>query len=141
MLWKRYPSLDPRELCFHFIPQQAPPLPGSPPQPLFTGWLLEAKATALPGATLAAANLARDSTDPEQRRASGCSGFVKASSLISQGVGGWLLQRAGSPPPPHQQHLSSIYRHTNLVDNSSGANQSGCFRNKLFFCLPNHPGA
>lgn len=27
------------------------------------------------------------------------------------------------------------------IHNPSSANQSGCFRNKLFFCFQNHPGA
>lgn len=48
---------------FYFLAGSTPPR--SQPQPLLAGWLLEAKATALPDQFLAAANLARDSADPE----------------------------------------------------------------------------
>lgn len=49
----RYPSSDPKESRFSiFFSGRIHPSWGSPPQPLLAGWLLEAKATALPGQLL-----------------------------------------------------------------------------------------
>lgn len=56
-----------RELCFHFILPQGPSFPGSPPQPLRLGWLLEAKATALPEQLLQQP-IWLDSADPDRCR-------------------------------------------------------------------------
>lgn len=71
----RCPSSDPGELCSHFILQQSPVLPGSPPQALLDGWLLDAKATALPEQLLLQPTWP-DTPQMGLRRASGCSGPV-----------------------------------------------------------------
>lgn len=105
-----------KRAMFPFYLLAGPTPPRSQPQPLLAGWLLEAKATALPDQLLAAANLARDSTDPEGDGLQVVVAlFVKPAPSEAWGWAGggeWLLPSAGTPlAPPPQQHLSGIYRH------------------------------
>lgn len=135
-----------KRAMFPFYLLAGPTPPRSQPQPLLAGWLLEAKATALPDQLLAAANLARDSTDPEGDGLQVVVAlFVKPAPSEAWGWAGGGGSGCCPVQAPHwHPHPSStflVFIDTDRRHNPSSANQSGCFRNKLFFRFQNHPRA
>lgn len=101
------PLQIPKRAVFHFLFWQDPPLLGKP-TPAPPGWLASrGQGHCLTRATLAAANLARDSADSDRDGLQVVVAlFVKPASSEAWGLGGGCC--TGQTP---YQHLSGIYRH------------------------------
>lgn len=102
------------------------------PTPAPPGWLASrGQGHRLTRATLAAANLARDSADPDQR-ASGCGGLL--SQLPHKSGGRWEAA-TGTPPAPPHMHTSTflVFIDTQIthtippVQTSPAALETSCF--------------
>lgn len=117
------------------------------PTPALPGWLAyRRQGHRLTRATLAAVNWARDSADPDQNGLQALAAlFVKSAPSQASGwvggVGGCCCR--GQAPHRHHQPSSTflVVIDRDSRHNPTSANQSACFRNKLFLGFQNHSGA